>query len=316
MPPKKTSLQRVFRNFITGRADGREQSIFWAWLWNLNIDEKQTVGPNEAVQERIWEKVAAQTVYRKQGTVIPLWKKLSVSAAVVMAVAFTAWALFVTQKHNSTGIARHSVISSDSNAIRHVVLPDGTEVTLNIYSSLEFNDAYNKTERRVTLKGEGYFKIHKDSTRPFIVHSNGIETRALGTAFNIEAREREKQVRVALTEGKVVIDPVAGKQQHFLAPGQILYYDRATSRAITLHYTTNVTAWTRGGLAFNGLPLTEALERLSQHYHVTFRYDKEKLSGKLVTASFNKTTCSHILTNILYPYDLQFLINGNVITIQ
>ena len=315
MPRNKPSLPAAFKKFISGKADHREQSLFWAWLWKLDIEEKQATLPLTTIQEKIWEKVAAQTLHKKQAAVVRTWKRIGVAAAVVTAVTWGGWFLVKTRPAGT--MAHHSVITNDGNAIRHVTLPDGTAVTLNIYSSLEFDQDYNKAERRVILKGEGYFKVHKDSVRPFIVQSNGIETRALGTAFNIEARETEKQVRVALTEGKVAISPSTGKvQQTLLLPGQILYYDRITTQSGTAHFTTDVTAWTHGGLVFNGLPLSEALDRLSQRYHIKIRYNKEKLDGKTVTASFNKTTWQHILTNILYAYELKYQNIDSVIIIQ
>lgn len=314
MPRNKPSLPAAFKKFITGKVDHREQSLFWAWLWKLDIEEKQFTQPLELTQERIWEKVAAQTLYKKQAPVVPAWKRISVAAAVVIAVTLTGW-LLVNNKPERK-IAYHSVITNDGQAIRHIILPDGTAVTLNIYSSLVFTQDYNKSERRVTLKGEGYFKVHKDSIRPFIVQSNGIETQALGTAFNIEARETEKQVRVALTEGKVAVSPSGKAQPVVLLPGQIACYDRSTGQPTIAHFTTNVTAWTSGGLAFNGLPLPEALDRLSRRYQVKILYNKEKLAGKTVTASFNKTTWQHILTNILYPYGLKYQYKDGIIIIQ
>lgn len=315
MPRNNKPLTAAFKKFITGKAGAREQSLFWAWLWKLDIEEKKATPPLEPIREKIWEKLAAQTIHKKQAAIIPLWKRISVAVAVLAAVTAGTWVLVKNRPEKT--IARHSLISNDGTAIRHVTLPDGTEVTLNIYSSLELAGDFNSTERRVILKGEGYFQVHKDSARPFIVQSQGIETRALGTAFNIEARDRETQVRVALTEGRVAITPSAGKAPSaLLTPGQILYYDRATAKATTTHFTTSVTAWTHGGLAFNGLPLAEALDRIAQRYQVKIRYNKENLAGKTVTASFKKTTWQQVLTNILYPYDLKYHNNNGVISIQ
>ena len=68
-----------------------------------------------------------------------------------------------------------------------VVLCDGTEVWLNANSNFVYPTAFIGNERIVTLEGEAYFKVAKDAKRPFIVKTKTVQTRVLGTEFNIRS---------------------------------------------------------------------------------------------------------------------------------
>lgn len=82
-----------------------------------------------------------------------------------------------------------------------VVLCDGTEVWLNANSNFVYPTAFIGDERIVTLEGEAYFKVTKDPERPFIVKTKTVQTRVLGTEFNIRSYTPE-DTHVVLINGK------------------------------------------------------------------------------------------------------------------
>ena len=82
-------------------------------------------------------------------------------------------------------------------------LADGTRVWLNAGTSLRYPVAFSGQERRVELRGEGYFEVAKDSASPFVVSVNGVDVRVLGTSFNVSAYSDE--VVTTLVEGKVLM---------------------------------------------------------------------------------------------------------------
>jgi transmembrane sensor len=81
-------------------------------------------------------------------------------------------------------------------------LDDGSVVALNRGAVLELD--YGPAQRRVVLvRGEASFVVAKDAARPFVVHANGVDVRAVGTAFNV--RLDPKGVEVHVTEGRVSV---------------------------------------------------------------------------------------------------------------
>jgi ferric-dicitrate binding protein FerR (iron transport regulator) len=84
-------------------------------------------------------------------------------------------------------------------------LPDGSVVWLNCASSLAFPASFSGKERTVQLKGEGYFEIAKDASKPFKVQVSDMEIVVTGTKFNIKAYGDEGKIHTALFEGSVKI---------------------------------------------------------------------------------------------------------------
>ena len=66
-----------------------------------------------------------------------------------------------------------------------VVLSDGTEVLLNSDSRLSYPTVFKGKERVVSLEGEAYFNVTKNTEHPFIVKSGNVQVRVLGTEFNM-----------------------------------------------------------------------------------------------------------------------------------
>ena len=112
--------------------------------------------------------------------------------------------------------------------VRNLTLPDGTEVTLNRYSSLTCPKRFEHDRRDVRLQGEAYFEVSKDARRPFTVEAGGMEVQVLGTHFNVEAYPADTEVRTTLLEGSVAVSTDHGKKRLLLQPNEAAVYNRHT----------------------------------------------------------------------------------------
>ena len=104
-----------------------------------------------------------------------------------------------------------------------VELPDGTTVTLNAGSCLQYAASFGEDSREIILEGEGYFKVARNEAIPFIVKAQDVTIRALGTEFNVTAYPEEKIVRTTLVKGSVSIRENghhAGVKELILKPQQ------------------------------------------------------------------------------------------------
>lgn len=111
-------------------------------------------------------------------------------------------------------------------------LPDGTEVTLNAGSRLKYDNIFGITDRVVNLEGEGYFKVAKDSERPFTVKTSHISVVALGTEFNVRAYSDNKTIETTLVEGSLRIENITddpGEEVLVLKPNQKVTYIKESS---------------------------------------------------------------------------------------
>lgn len=83
-----------------------------------------------------------------------------------------------------------------------LVLSDGTTVYLNAESELMYPVKFRGNDRRVFLKGEAYFDVKRDTSKPFIVEANSLDVRVLGTEFGVRAYQDETCIRTTLKREK------------------------------------------------------------------------------------------------------------------
>ena len=97
------------------------------------------------------------------------------------------------------------VLESPPGEIRHIQLPDGSEVFLQPNSTISYSKDWDKQKREVYLVGEAFFEVVKDNNRPFFVHGGDIITKVLGTSFIVRALQDAESVEVKVRTGKVSV---------------------------------------------------------------------------------------------------------------
>ena len=87
---------------------------------------------------------------------------------------------------------------------KQFVLPDGTKVWLNAESKLSYNAGMLTEQfRSVRLEGEAFFDVAHDKRHPFIVNTDKMSIKVLGTAFNVEAYPNEEKSTATLIRGSI-----------------------------------------------------------------------------------------------------------------
>ena len=81
--------------------------------------------------------------------------------------------------------------------------------------------------RQLRLRGEAYFDVARDSLRPFIVHTENISVKVLGTAFTVCSIPGRPDTEVVLERGKVRILSPEGISMLDLKPNQSARYSSA-----------------------------------------------------------------------------------------
>ena len=153
----------------------------------------------------------------------------------------------------------------------HLVLSDGTKVWLNADSKIKYPVSFGQDKREVSLRGEGYFEVAKDSSRPFIVSTEKMDVKVLGTTFDVNTYEDEGKSFVVLVEGLVEVS--AGKgESRIITPGhmaEVNMYDTQAKIQISKCDAEHYIAWKNGNFSFRNASLTEILKRVSRYYDVT-----------------------------------------------
>lgn len=178
--------------------------------------------------------------------------------------------------HSSQAAApAYNTMSTPRGRQFQVTLPDGTQVWLNSASSITYPTVFAGRERKVAVKGEVYFEVVKDATRPFRVDVNGRETvEVLGTHFNVNAYDNESSLNTTLLEGavRITLPTVAHTAEVILKPGQQARLAGRLSVKTDVDMD-KVMAWKNGTFNFDGVNMEEAMRQLERWYDIEVVYE-------------------------------------------
>lgn len=177
-------------------------------------------------------------------------------------------------------VERH-ILSTPRGQDFKVVLADGTKVWLNAESSLEYPSHFTADERVVGLSGEAYFEVAKDSEHPFIVQTNNMLARVLGTEINV-CNYAEGKPSITLIDGSVEVSGERKKEFLKLTPGnsaQWLEGDSFTVKEVDLD---KYVYRKQGYFYFDDVPLIEVMQSLGRWYNLNVIFDnKDKMDLRM-----------------------------------
>ena len=200
-------------------------------------------------------------------------------------------------------------------------LSDGTEVWLNAGSSLRFPVSFTDSTRRVYLEGEGYFEVSHNGN-PFIVSTEDMDVRVLGTSFNVSAYSDESEIVTTLVEGKVRIDYTGNRESRIeskvLTPNKQALLNRYLAEIkIEEVNIDHYTSWMQGKLEFSNESLDMVLKRLARWYDFEYEFENNQARDYHFSGRINNTeNISTILEMLEMTTDVKFDIKKNKIVVK
>lgn len=178
-----------------------------------------------------------------------------------------------------------------------VTLPDSSVVWLNAGSLLVYPSTFLSEARNVYLSGEGYFEVTKDKEHPFIVSTNYLQMKVLGTTFNVSAYPDNDQVKATLETGLLQVEIKQQKVKYWLKPNKQLIYTPATGKVEQFNVkASEYSDWRMGGLFFSDVPFNDVLRTLERTYGVKFHLQTSIYQNQSLRVHFNK---NESLENVL-----------------
>lgn len=247
---------------------------------------------------------------RRNNHLIPL--RMGMAAATVALLCVMGW--FAYEYLRPDTLQTVSTLAE----VRTVRLPDGSEVTLNHFSSLTYPERFRQANREVTLNGEAYFEVTKDAEHPFIVQAEAVSVQVLGTHFNVEAYRNDPEVKTTLLEGSVAVSDRSQSTRIVLRPNESAIYNKEKKSLVleaTAHAPEEI-AWRHGKFIFHNLPLQEIARQLSNSFGVDIRIGEKELLNYKLTASFtNGESLEQILTLLQQAGQFDYSRGNNQLTI-
>ena len=235
----------------------------------------------------------------KKGKVISFnFKKLYAYAAAILILCTTSYfLLFNTKTSYKTAVAQTKNFS----------LPDNSKVILNASSKISYTKKNWEKDRKLTLKGEAFFKVEKGKT--FTVLTDLGEITVLGTQFNV--KERANYFEVKTYEGLV---SVVYKDTLVKLPKGTLFKVANGKIATATNFDVNEKSWLQKESNFKSTPLSFVLEEVE--YQFGYKIKTENIDvTTLYSGGFTHTDINIALKSITIPLQLSYKIEGKEITL-
>ncbi|MCG8306653.1 MAG: FecR family protein [Cytophagales bacterium] len=255
---------------------------------------------------------------------IKLYKYLSsIAAAILILILFFFVINFELQEsnHSESNYKEEFVKKSTTLGQKSkIFLPDGSLVWLNSGSSIRYQITPADSSREIYLKGEAYFEVKSDRNRPFKVHTVLLTVTALGTAFNVQAYDKNESTQATLVEGKISIE--GDEYYDELEPGEQIsaLLLKEPSGKIQFRKSNSdvnkVVAWKDGIIVMESVELNKAFDILHRWYGVKFNIEgnvdlKVPYSGK-----FENETLDIVLQSMSYSCSFNYTINNKIVDIK
>lgn len=225
------------------------------------------------------EKVAPRAPRRHQ--TLRLLVSAALGAAAMLAVVFLWNRFFPTAADSSALTAGAQDVATIQTGLRErltLTLADGTEVSLNANSRLDYPHEFTGKERRVCLRGEAFFRVKHSDSQPFVVDAGNTTITDLGTAFNVNAPTAD-QCRVTLVEGSVAVrSKSSAAAPAVLVPGQQVAVVGASKPRVKEVNAQETSAWVDNIYYYHDQPLRHVVGDLAAKYHKTLDMRNEKVA--------------------------------------
>jgi len=287
-------------NYYKGFKKIWEDSLLLA-AENTHVDEDAAW---KRLQNRIHEKDVPVHTLKKTSF---QWLRIAASIVLISTLGWLGYSYFENKSAN-TLIQIHA-----SNTTLNDTLPDGTTVTLNKNSSLSYTNKFKGKTRPVTLKGEAFFNVAPNKTKPFIITINDITVQVVGTSFNVKNKNGKTTVdvetgivkvsknkdQVELRHGEKVI--IADLQSQLL---------KSVSKGKLYNYYRNKE------LVCDETPLQELVDALNEIYDVDIIIKKTALQKKPITTVFKDQSLDQILEVIQETFMIEIERKDNQIILE
>lgn len=247
------------------------------------------------------------------------------AAAILIVVLFLKYKTPVASV--PAGDNEELVVNNMTSTIQKIMLSDGSKVWLSPNSQLTYLKVFAMHSRQVALKGEAFFEVTKDHTRPFSIYSGKITTKVWGTSFRIRNFKNDL-TKVDVVTGKVSVSistpnrpetdlsspaQTNHAQEVMLTPNQEATYDNGLNylkKNIEIKDTT-IDIWKKTNISFDNAPMTDVFKTLSKRFRVHIWSADRKVNADYLNADFTNESLPAIMEMLKNTMNVNYTVSGN-----
>lgn len=313
-----SKIRELFERYQNGTATPEERRLVESWF------DSHSHAPAVKIDPAVFEDLDArmEAIMQEPVKVRKLNFRWLQVAAVFFVVGVAGFFIRLNHKGKTRLPETFTGITAVKGVKKEITLKDGTTVFLNSGSSVFVSSEFGLKNRTVKLTGEAFFHVHRDVTRPFIIHTGKIATTVLGTSFDINAYPEDDHVKVTVATGKVKVeakDP-DGHAQLFtknLTHNQALVYNKIKdTHLIKKSNADSISSWRSNHLVFDNASYPEIARSLSRWYGIEVEIGRPANDAKRYTLSFYNERIDKVLNVLSSLTGMTYAMQGKKIIIN
>lgn len=237
------------------------------------------------------------------------YRYLAIAASIAVLIGLSVFFIFYFNN------APKKLMAESKDKIMDVILSDGSNVSLNRNSTLEYPETFGKNNRQVKLNGEAFFKITHDASKPFIVETEQLTVTVLGTEFYVSSFEGQPQ-QVYVETGKVKCEHKTTGENIILNAGEKYTFGIQNNTVESpSEKEMNQYAWKTARLIFVNEKMTDITQTINNTYgsHIIL---KGNIYNCTLTVNFEDLTLDGVLNVLQTILDAHIIKKTNTIEIS
>lgn len=325
---ENSEIKKIFKLYLEGNTNPQEEEKLYRYLADEQnkdgelLDLMEEAWQNEPILrsdspeevpglERIWKALER----KKQKKVQHLQMYRYAASFILFMFTFWGWHAYNNRPLPQNPFTLVSKTTQIGEKIK-ILLPDSSVVYLSGGSKLVWPSHFREgTPRNIRLEGEAFFEVKRDTASPFIIKSGHLQTKVLGTSFNVYAYPSDQAFSVAVRTGKVSVSESIGGKFHELiqlSPGMKLVYDTNNrTYAVSRERVDEISSWITNKFVFRNKNLAEMLAQIERYYDVHFELKNSELAGCQFNATFSDKSINDVMEQIriMSGNHIQYTIN-------
>lgn len=300
-------------------------------LFNLNERKNLEGKMLERIKANVSPKDVTHSVVKRDSRLLFFQRTYKVAATITIialmgSVTFLYYQSLSIVTENAPKVANQiNRISNDTKLVARHLLSDGSVIDLYPGGSLSFPETFSTSRRDIQLTGEAFFDVAKDKNRPFIINTDKVTIKVLGTTFNVKAYSRSKEITVAVKTGKVSVYPKTTDPDKMrngeiiLTPNQEVVYNTEAknfSKKLVENPQIILAKPTLFEMKYDGTPVDKIFKVLEENYGIDIVFDEQILSACTLTTSMAEEGLYERIEVICQAIGAQYEIRDGVIRIQ
>ncbi|PBI84708.1 fec operon regulator FecR [Flavobacterium sp. ACN2] len=297
------------KNFLEGKYSPKGQE-----MWNKWYDRTDDFFDNmEMVQsDRSKLKKELRQIKSAHKVIALPYKNWVIAASLVLLIGLS---VFFYQTSNAVESKQFAVKLGEHAKIE---LSDGTQIWLNAGSVLKYPKEFKGDTREVYLSGEAFFDVAKDKKHPFIIHTNKMDTKVLGTSFNVQAYPDQTTQEVSVATGRVNVKSTVTEENVYVTPGQKVIFKSQDNKlqAFKDIPVNAISLWRKNIMVFEETPLPEVVATINRNYNISIEVKNKNLNALKISAYFKELPADQVIGLVCNIINAQYKMDSGVYKIE